>query len=387
MPSRLEQTLQDGIERGLHPGVQACVSLQGETVVDLALGAARQTAEHAAPVVPMTTQTACLWMSSGKPATAVAVAQLVEQGDVDLRDPVAEYVEGFEAHGKDPILIEHLLTHTAGLRAAPFRYPDQPWPRIIEVIAAARPEPRWTPGERAGYHVQTAWFLLGEVVQSAAGMPIGQYLRGRVFEPVGMHDAHVGMPEALHDDWLAQGRLMAMHDTADAAHDKRDDPARLTTKPWLTAPRPGGNLVASARSMARFYEALLDAVHGPAGALHHATLLQPETVRHWTARRRTDMIDQTFRVPMDWGLGFMVNNRRHAEHDPMRMPYNFGPHASDDAFGHGGHQSSVAFADPAHGLAVAIVFNGMPGESAHRTRMYQALADVYQDLGLAREAA
>ncbi len=65
------------------------------------------------------------------------------------------------------------------------------------------------------------------------------------------------------------------------------------------------------------------------------------------------------------------------------VPYGFGPHASEQAYGHSGYQSSIGFADPEHDLAVGIVFNGMPGEKAHHKRIYSVLGALYTDLGLA----
>ena len=61
----------------------------------------------------------------------------------------------------------------------------------------------------------------------------------------------------------------------------------------------------------------------------------------------------------------------------------YGPHASPRTFGHGGSQCCSAFADPEHGLAVAIVWNGRPGEQRHDRRLRETLTALYQDLGLA----
>ena len=82
---------------------------------------------------------------------------------------------------------------------------------------------------------------------------------------------------------------------------------------------------------------------------------------------------------MDWGLGFMVNS---AIWGLDTVPYGYGPHASPRTFGHGGSQSSASFADPEHGLAVAVICNGMPGEAAHQTRIREILKAVYEDVGL-----
>ncbi len=44
----------------------------------------------------------------------------------------------------------------------------------------------WKPGSRAGYHVATTWFILAEIVQRVARVDFAEYVRERVFEPLGM---------------------------------------------------------------------------------------------------------------------------------------------------------------------------------------------------------
>lgn len=108
-------------------------------------------------------------------------------------------------------------------------------------------------------------------------------------------------------------------------------------------------------------------------------MLSPQTVEAITSPHRVGLFDETFKHTMDWALGFIVNSARYG---PDTVPYGFGPHASGRAFGHGGSQSSIAFADPEHSLAVAVICNGTPGEAKHQRRMRQVLAAVYEDLGL-----
>jgi len=92
------------------------------------------------------------------------------------------------------------------------------------------------------------------------------------------------------------------------------------------------------------------------------------------------MYDETFMQYIDWGLGIILCTR----HPGQRVTsYGFGEHASIDAFGHGGMQTSISFADPAHGLVVAWVCNGMCGERRHRQRNHDLNTAVYRDLGLA----
>ena len=97
------------------------------------------------------------------------------------------------------------------------------------------------------------------------------------------------------------------------------------------------------------------------------------------SRQREGMFDLTFQHIMDWGFGVIINSVRHGQ---STVPYGFGMHASDSTFGHGGMQSSSAFADPENGLAVAWVCNGMPGEVKHQLRAREINTLIYEELGL-----
>ena len=108
-------------------------------------------------------------------------------------------------------------------------------------------------------------------------------------------------------------------------------------------------------------------------------MLTPQSVEAITAPHRVGMYDNTFRHTMDWGLGFLINSARYG---PGPAPYGYGPHASPRTFGHGGSQCATAFADPERGLAVAIVWNGRPGEARHDQRLRETLTALYEDLRL-----
>ena len=371
--------MEAGLREGLHIGAQAYVSLKGETVADLALGEAR-------PGVPMRPDTLMVWMSSTKPVAAVAVAQLWERGRLELDEPVAAHVPEFAANGKERITIRHLLTHTAGIRGLLGRWEAGAWDEIIAAVCAARPEPDWPAGGKAGYHVATSWYVLGELVRRADehNRPFERYVREMVFEPLGMRDSWVGMPP---ERFRAYGqRIGWMQDTSDPV--PRPANPEADTEAGAAACRPGSNGRGPARELGRFYEMMLNhgavvdgapAPDSPAGA-HPVRVLLPQTVEALTAAHRVGMFDVTFKHVMDWGLGFIVNSNRYGADT---VPYGFGPHASPRAFGHSGHQSSSGFADPEHGLAVAVVCNGMPGEAKHDRRMRAVHAAVYEDLGLA----
>jgi CubicO group peptidase (beta-lactamase class C family) len=217
--------------------------------------------------------------------------------------------------------------------------------------------------------------LLGELVRLVDGRTIDQYVREEVFLPLGMNDSWLGMPADVFCGYEQEGRLFAMPNTATG----QPKPAALMSFDWSTRPRPGGNCMGPIRELVRFYEMMLGG-----GEREGVRILQPDTVAQMTRRQRADMHDETFKHTVDWGLGVAINSAHHAPGSAWhRIPYGYGPFASADTFGHGGAQSSIAFADPKHQLAVGIVFNGMPGEAKHQLRVNPVLEGLYADLGLA----
>ena len=391
---RTTQLLAQGVAQAMYPGAQLHVSRAGRAVAELALGEAR-------PGVPMTADTLLLWLSSGKPVAAVAIAQLWERGRLELDDPIARHVPEFGVHGKDSVTVRHALTHTGGFRLLQVGWPDAEWDEIVARICAMRREPRWEPGEKAGYHTSSSWFLLGEVVRRVDGRPFPEYVRDEVFLPLGMDDCWIGMPAARFRGYLETDRLAAYWNTEVTPH---------APQPWdeerqVTRCSPGGNGWGPMRQLARLYDALLaggEAARGPAAGPARR-ILQPQTVEALVARHRTGMLDHTFRRPMDWGLGLIPNSRpglvetreflcggaaggssaAAAGSPPIDLPYHYGPHASRRAYGHSGYRSSVAFADPTHGLVVALGVTGTAADDAHRRHFDALLSAIYEDLGLA----
>ena len=101
-----------------------------------------------------------------------------------------------------------------------------------------------------------------------------------------------------------------------------------------------------------------------------------EIVAEMTTRQRVDRFDESFQHRVDWGLGVICNSQRYGE----TVPYGFGEHASDRAFGHGGAQCAMALADPEHDLVIAWCLNGLCGEPRHNLRNRQINTAIYRDL-------
>ncbi len=374
---RTRETLESGIDEGLHLGAQVYVSRcddDGRPIAsrELVLG-------ERAPGEPMTADTLMLWLSSTKPVAAVALGQLWERDLFDLDDPIARHIPEFGEHGKDVITVRHALTHTGGFRMFNFGWPEEPWDEIIRNICRARPEPRWTPGKDAGYHMASSWFILGELVRRLDGRHFSDYVRQEIFEPLGMRDSWVGMPAERFREY--GGRIGRMYGTEHSSSAETDaDDAKPLLRPWFREPyvvscSPGGNGMGPLRELGRFYEMLL--ARGRSG---DTRILRPQTMEALTVVHRVGLVDRTFKQKLDWGLGFIVNSRHYGAD---LVPYGYGRHASRRTFGHSGFQSSTGFADPVHGLVVAVAVNGNPGEPRHTERFRDATEAIYEDVGLA----
>jgi CubicO group peptidase (beta-lactamase class C family) len=367
MGNRLARTsalIQQGIEQGLHLGAQLYVSQRSAVVADIAIGESRDGQ-------PMTSDTINLWMSSVKPVAAVAIAQLWEKARLDLDDRVAQHISEFGARGKDRITIRHLLTHTAGIRAVIGMSRNDSYDQTIARICEAPLEPRWTPGRTAGYHTQTSWFILAEIVRRRDGRPLDVYVRREIFEPLGMNDSWVGMPPASYREYGR--RIGFMYDTSGG--EARPAPG-ANSEEDAAALRPASNGRGPIRELGRFYEMLLHkgSAAGPAGK----RILRPQTVEAIVSPHRVGMFDLTFKHQLDCALGFITNSNHYGAES---VPYGYGPHAGPRTFGHSGHQSSCAFCDPDEQLVVAWVCNGMPGEERHSIRQREINAAIYEDLG------
>ena len=357
------QVLIEGISSGLHIGAQVFVSRKNEIIADLAIGESR-------PGVAMMPDSLMLWLSASKPIAAVAMAQLMELGRLDLDDRIAHIIPEFAARGKEPITLRHILTHTCGFRFVETGWPDASWEEIIARLCDAALEKNWIIGQTAGYHPNTSWFILGEIIRRLDGRPFEQYVRDEIFLPLGMSDCWIGMPEEQFEQYGDRiGRLMQTD-----KHPPRELP------PWnrpesYTHCRPAANGCGPAHQLGRFYQMLLNG-----GQLNGLRLLQSRTVELFTSRQREAAYDLSFKHIVDFGFGFIINSRRYGQ---STVPYGYGPYASNQTFGHNGYQSTCAFADPQHDLAVVIIPNGCPGDAAHQQRLNSVLAAVYQDLGIA----
>jgi CubicO group peptidase (beta-lactamase class C family) len=356
---RTLRALEEGRAQGWHLGAQVYIRARDRAPVDWAWGERR-------PGEAMTTDTLMLWLSAGKPLTALAIAQQWEAGRVDLDAPVTEHIPEFGAEGKGAITPRHLLTHTGGLRTAENLAEALPWDQTIQAICHAPLEPNWQPGVSAAYNPHASWFVLAEIVRRVDGRAFAHYVREEILLPLGLADSWLGMPPVEYQRYGPRiGTTYRAFPGPPVPHPTWDSESACSQC------RPGSNARGPISQLGRLYEALLAGGGG---------IVKPDTAREFTRPWRTGVYDQTFRHVIDMGLGFILNSRRHG---PDTVPYGYGPCASEGTFGHSGSQCACAFADPERGLVVAWAFNGLPGEPRHQRRQRAMNAAICEDLGLA----
>lgn len=330
----------------MYSAAQVAVMLEGEVVLNWAFGTEPGFSETS----PM------LWMSAGKPLTAVLVMQQVQGGRLSLSDPVADVLPAFGAKGKEGIALEHLLTHTGGFRGADLHLKEKSFEEMVDIVCRSRPEPRWAPGQKAGYHTNSSWILLAAMVETVTGRSFPDLFHEVFVERGGLSSVRCRRDQAAE--------VVHVYDTS--GHTAETHP-RFTDRFFQTL-RPGSNVSGSALDLARFYDLLL---RDP-----NTLGLETETRDLLVSRRRRGMDDVTFRAPMDWGLGVILNSfHRGGE----TIPYGFGAQASKNTFGHGGSQCAIGFADPEHALSAVVLWNDMPGEPTHQARNRETCEAIYRE--------
>jgi len=353
------RVIEQGAEKSLHRGLQIYVSRNGVAQLDAAWG-------EEADSQSLSVDHVMLWLSSGKPLTAVALGVLNDRGLLDWGDSLSQFLPEWAMFGQPDVTLAQLLTHTAGFENRDLGWPEKDWQSIVsEVMHTPLPE-SWPVGKKAGYVVAASWFLLGEVICRLTSLGFSSAIRELVFDPLGMSNSFCGVTTTEYESMKSQVGRMYFRTPRGLEDLEWDSIERVSN------PSPGGNCRGPIRELGKFYESLIQG--------SSTTLLSEQTIRQLTSRQRVSMFDETFRHTIDWGYGFIANSNRYGADT---VPYGFGRYAGESSFGHGGSQSSIGFADPENGVVVAWVANGRVGEPRHNERNRVLNDAIYRDLGLA----
>jgi CubicO group peptidase (beta-lactamase class C family) len=233
--------------------------------------------------------------------------------------------------------------------------------------------PWWVPGTAHGYHVNTFGFLVGEVVRRTTGRSLGSMVAQEIAGPLGA-DFFIGVPPAelarVADffglvDPPEDGSTDGMDDDRLMEHHAYFNPPTLSgsgvvnTTEWRTAELPSTNGHASARGIARIYEALV------AGGRRGGVDLVPTAVLAEAVAEAVGGEDVILHRPSRFGLGFQLTQAER----PL------GPNRH--SFGHFGAGGSLGFCDPDARLAFGYAINTM-GPRWQNPRN-QALIDACYD--------
>jgi CubicO group peptidase (beta-lactamase class C family) len=330
-------------------GAAVHVTINGEPIVDLWGGAA-----DAAGTQPWKADSLVNVWSTTKGWLALAMHMLSDRGWLDFEAPVARYWPEFAQHGKDTILVKHLLTHTAGLPAPSIKVPDEAvydWGMMIHALEQS--DLFWEPGTKCGYHAATFGWLNGEVLRRITGMSVGEFVRSQISKPLGA-DIFIGLSRAEQERTAETippqplGDFLFRAMTALGGRARRmafTNPPRslktVNTRRWREAEIPSSNGHASARGLARVYTPLA------LGGKTDEVRMLSEAGTELAGREQIHAKDVVAGTMERRTLGFMLPNPQLGDPRPLT------------AFGHPGMGGSIGFADPPRKLAMGYVMNKM----------------------------
>jgi CubicO group peptidase (beta-lactamase class C family) len=379
------------IDAGRLPGTQVLVYRRGKIVHHAVQGFAD--VERKAPVKH---DTIYRIYSMTKPITSVAFMMLVEEGRVALDEPVHKYIPEWKDLGvfqagtaagfltkppSRPMLIVDLLRHTSGLTYGfqqrsnvDAAYREL---RIGEVEKSgtmqsmiddlARMPLEFSPGEAWNYSLSTD--VIGYLIEKISGKPFEQFLKERIFDPLGMNDTDFFVPAGK------VGRFAACYAAEKGSIKLQDDPA---TSSFLSPPSfisGGGGLCSTAADYLTFSRALLNR-----GELGGVRLIGPKTLALMTTNHlpggralpelsRSLFSEATYNG-IGFGLGFSVTM------DPAQtlIPGSAGEYAW------GGAAGTAFWIDPAEDLIAILMIQVLPSSAYPvrrelRTLVYAAITD------------
>ena len=301
--------------------------------------------------------------SMTKVVAGVAIMLMVEEGQVQLTDPVSRFIPEFKnltvaverprqgGRGGDEengpqfytvpadrdVTVRDLLTHTSGLASGPMssasarsvaRRPDETLadyiPRLGETALEFQPGSRWSYSPGAGFAT------LGRIVEIASGMPFDQFLQRRLFEPLGMQETAFHASEAL-----APRLVTAYRRTPDGI--VRDtNPDRMQSRVFFSG---AGGLVTTAEDYLRFGQMLLNG-----GELNGQRLLSPRTVDQMASLHISDTLPGR---PVGEGYGLSVRVLSDAVVRGSRL--------SDGSYGWGGAFGTHFWVDPKEEIVAVLM--------------------------------
>jgi CubicO group peptidase (beta-lactamase class C family) len=279
---RIDQTLRHATESKASPGIVAVAATDRGVIYEGAFGG--RDMEGGPNITPDT----IFWIASmTKAVTGTACMQLVEQGRLQLDEPIGKLLPelespkvltGFDASGapqlrpaKRSITLRHLLTHTSGFVYSVWdplmlEYEKRMHvPGIVTCKTAALMVPLvFDPGDRWQYGIGIDW--AGRAVEAVTDQSLEIYFRENIFAPLGMTESGFLIGSAQ------KARLaMTYHRQADGSLKPAPNEIHISQRPEFFM--GGGGLFSTPRNYLAFLQMLLNG-----GSFNGARVLKPETV-------------------------------------------------------------------------------------------------------------
>lgn len=345
--AEIDQLIRSEVDQGF-PGAVLLVAKNGQIVKHTAYGYRQKYngKNLLSNPPPMTTDTLFDLASNTKMfAVNLALQKLVSEGRIQIDDPIANYLPDFQGGKRETITIRQVITHSAGF-APEVRFFD-PKLRTKGLYSLERTATRallskiplvYQPGTKTEYS-DTDYIVLGFLIEAVTGMRLDEYVECAIYQPLGLN--HTAFNP------LAKGFTAKQFAATERLGNSRDGRADF----------PGirkHTLAGEVHDEKAFYS--LGGVSGHAGlfsrALDLAVLgqLLLNGGGYGSYRLCDSATLQQFTKPSDqdmhYGLGWDKNNI-----------WEFGPYASEQAFGHTGWTGTVTAIDPKHDLVVILLTN------------------------------
>lgn len=384
---RVAEAFMQNFDKKGEIGASVCLTVGGETVVDLWGGVADQKSK-----APWTRDTVSIVFSCTKGATAICAHVLASRGKLDIDAPVAELWPEFAQHGKERVSTRMMLDHSSAVPAVRAKVKeDGPYDWDYMTGRLADEVPFWEPGTRNGYHGFTFGWTVGEMVRRASGKSLGAFFKEEIAGPLGL-DFWIGLPEEIEP--RVAPIVPHVYKAADAvtpfmrdlATNKESIPALFyfnngawrsggaNSRAGHAAEIGAANGITNARGLAGLYAPL---ANGGGKLVDARTLARMGEVSMATHD------DATLRIPTRFALGFMksMDNRKRSMAATLWGEDCDSVILGSAAFGHVGAGGSLGFADPAAGLSFGYTMNRM-GPGLLMNERGQALVDAaYLSLG------
>lgn len=335
--TRIHEMVMTKVKEGAITGAVTAVSRKGRVVHFEAHGVMDLESKK-----PMTKDALFHLASTSKPVTAVAILILMEEGKLLLTDPVSKFIPEFKemkvalevtgggttkVAAERQITILDLLTHTSGLGAggaanAEFqavmktRQPADTLATFIPKLAGVPLD--YQPGTRWRYSGLAGFDTLGRIVEVASGMKFDEFLRTRLFEPLGMTSTWFNVPES------EAGRKVTIYRKTASGLEK---PATRISIGGPNYPSGAGGLTSTAGDYLRFAQMLCNG-----GTLDGKRILSPWTVELMMSNQVGDLFNgQIGRSSKGVGFGLGGEVVLNAAEARLRKPN--GSYGWDGAFG------------------------------------------------------